>query len=1386
MDTLPRRPSLPLKVLALTSRALLWLMLLAWLVLGAAWAALHLLIVPRIGELRPLLETQASQALGLPVRIGDIVAHGENRLLPSFELQEVLIFDREGEPALYLPRVQATVSPRSLWNLGFEQLAIDRPELEVRRSAEGRFYVAGIEIKPQDSGDNRIADWVFSQTEWLITGGRVHWHDALRGAPPVELQGVDLRLHNTRHLHELRLDATPSAELGGPLSLRGSFREPLLFADAGDWRRWQGQLYAVFERVDLVELHRHVSLPAELKLELAGGSGALRTWIDVDQGRVSAVTADVALTRLDLRLGPELPALELDRLSSRLGLRLVDGGYEVSTQGLNFDTQDGLQWRGGDMRLSHTQPTGAAAAAERGELRVSGIDLAHLAQLGQRLPLGSRLHRALQIYAPQGQVEQLQARWQGPWEAPRAFDARGRLSRLDVASHPRLQPLAEGEPPADAIGSPGVRGLTVEFDLNQEGGRASLLIQQGHLELPGVFEQPRIPLDQLAAELQWRQQGGQTSLQINNARFANAEAQGDFQLKWQTGSGAQRLPGVLDLQGSFSRAELAALHRYLPQALDIQVRDYLRLALPHGRAGGARFRVKGDLHDFPFRQPGQGEFRITAQVQDTRFVYVPASLLPAGQPVWPALTELRADLQIDRTSLQLRNIAARVDGVPQLRIAQGEASIPDMGNDTRVQTNLQLVGPLDDLLQGLVRRSPLDAMLGGLLGQARATGNFEGQLKLDLPLMALERSGVQGQIRLAGNELQLRPDLPRLTRTRGTVHFNEQGFALAGVQARLLGGDARADGGTIVLPGAPASAQPRLRVQGTVSAQGLSQEGQLGALTALARQMSGSTSYAAEFGLRQGVPEFQLTSSLQGLALNLPAPLNKPAETALPLRLQASLMGVEPGQVVGDEAAQRRDLLRFDLGRLVSLRYVREHIDGGAVRVLRGAIGIGQPEGQSVALPEDGVVASVLFDTLDLDAWRRAMTVPGAVSTGGGVPVALRAYLPTSLAVQGSTLQAGGQTLRQLVAGGTREEQIWRVNVDARELSGYVEYRMPERVGAGSVQARLARLKLAQETASSVEKLLDEQPVGIPALDVVIDSLELRGKNLGRVEVEAVNRGLARRDGGAREWRLNRLHITMPEAEFIASGSWAVTQEAEEAPGRAPRVSITGMRSERRRTAMNFRLQVADAGGLLARLGMPDLVRAGNGLMEGQVSWDGSPTELDYPTLGGSFNVDIERGQFLKADPGLAKLLSILSLQSLPRRLTLDFRDVFSQGFAFDFVRGDVQIAQGMASTNNLQMKGVNAAVLMSGQTDLARETQDLRVVIVPEINAGTASLIATAINPAIGLGTFLAQFFLRRPAMAAATQEFHVTGTWTEPQMNKVETPRSAPAASPETPQTP
>jgi uncharacterized protein YhdP len=203
---------------------------------------------------------------------------------------------------------------------------------------------------------------------------------------------------------------------------------------------------------------------------------------------------------------------------------------------------------------------------------------------------------------------------------------------------------------------------------------------------------------------------------------------------------------------------------------------------------------------------------------------------------------------------------------------------------------------------------------------------------------------------------------------------------------------------------------------------------------------------------------------------------------------------------------------------------------------------------------------------------------------------------------------------------------------------------------------------------------------------------------------------------------------------------------------------------------MDFRLDLTDGGALLQRLGLGDVLRGGKGRLQGEVSWPGSPLAPDAAHMDGQLRVDIQQGRFLKAGAGAGRLLSVLSLQSIPRRLSLDFRDVFLQGFAFDTLTGDVRMDDGVAETNNLLMRGLQAAVLMEGRADIAHETQDLHVVVVPEINAGTASLAYAAINPAVGLGTFLAQLFLRKPLMQAGTREFQVSGSWNEPQVERKE----------------
>ena len=1370
------------KWLAVFARIALWLLLGFWMLLGATWLLLHGWIVPRIEEFRPRIELEASKVLGVPVRIGQITARSEG-LIPSFEMRDVTLKDAAGREALSLPRVVAALSPASLWGSGFEQLVLDQPVLDIRRTLDGKIYVGGLDIHQTRTGNNDAADWIFSQAEFAIQGGLLRWTDEQSQAPPLILSQVDAVMRNSTRRHAFRIDATPPLEWGDRFTLRGQFRQPLLSKGAGQFADWTGQLYANFSRVaDVSRIKQYVS--NTFGIDPRSGSGSLRAWADISKGQPSAATMDVALRDVNVQLGKKLDPLALSSVTGRVSGKRLNDGFEFATENLHFNTPDGLQWPGGNLAMTSIGTAGQTD--QKNELKADRLDLAAVAQIANRLPLGTATHAVIASFAPRGLVETLDARWQIPVKGELSYTAKGRVSGLEVAAQPspmlRSKALQTTPPalPHRQPGRPGIKNAAIDFDMTQAAGKAKIVIAQGYLDLPGVFEDPRVLLDKLSMDTQWKWTGQNIDVQLRDIAFASADADGTAQASWRSGTTRTGGPdpdslGVVDLKGVLTRGNGARIHRYLPLVLADPVRHYVRDAVVQGDVSDVKFLVKGPVDNIPFADVSKGDFKISAKVKNGTFAYVPRTIQPKEAAPWPTLSDITADLVFNRAALDVNGVLARVAGLPGLQVVKADARIPNLMNSATVDVQARLKGPLNEAL-AFVNSSPLATMTGNVLAKTVANGPADYGLRLSLPINNIEKTKVQGSVTLPGNDAQFSPETPQLSRLKGLVTFTESGFTVASAQARMLGGDVQFEGGMkptarTGTSGIEAEADTSFRVRGTVTAEGIRLAKDLGLASRLAQSATGSTAYNATLGFRRGVAEVVVTSNLQGMALSLPAPLNKTAEALLPLRFENTLLRetLAPGLKLQDQ-------LLFSAGNIVAVQYVRD-ISTAQARVLRGSIAVGLEPGESAPLPEAGVAANIKLDNFNVDAWEKVFS-----STVGSSPVAVsvaasgavqqaQSYLPNQIAIRAKELLVSGRKLNNLVVGGTRDGSTWRANLDATELNGYLEFRQPGSTNAGRIFARLSRLSLGQGTASDVENILDSQPASIPALDIVVDDLELRGKKLGRVEVEAVNRAgsATTNDSSAREWRLNKLNVIMPEAVLTATGSWVAINSLT--PGVGPRTQRPA--AERRRTVMNFKLDIADSGLLLKRFGMADVVRRGKGKMEGQVAWVGSPLGLDYPSMNGQFNVNIESGQFLKADPGLAKLLGVLSLQSLPRRLTLDFTDVFSEGFAFDFVRGDVGINQGVASTNNLQMKGVNAAVLMEGSADISRETQDLKVVVVPEINAGTASLIATVINPAIGLGTFLAQYFLRRPLMEAATQEFHIDGSWADPKITKVEKKR-------------
>jgi len=1285
----------------------------------------------------------------------------------------------------------------------------------------------------------RFADWLFEQGEILILDSRLTWVNAAPPAagppppppgrpkagpapsggsagaaeawgptspPPLPLTQVNLLLRNTLLTHRAALTATPPAGFGGPIDLRASFRQPFFLRHTADFSRWSGTLYGEVKGVDLAALQPQ--LPLSLPARTQTGRGSVRAWAQFDDGVTTAFTADLALRGVALQLAPgetvgplppglppTLPPLALDTLSTRMTWAPLPGGEDASLQNLQFRTAQGQSLPPVTIAWQWQQPKGGAAQAR---LQTGALDAGALSALAQCLPLPALWHERLAALQPQGRIASFtaQASWPkgvAPTGLPPTYQLQTRFADLGwnspAGSGERTPPanpralIERGKAAAKALqlpaDLPGVSGLSGTVSATQQGGKAQIRLGRGGaLDLPLVYAPARLGFDSLQADLDWtRDKAGQWQISTQRLDFINADVAGQAKLIWR--SAAQGL-GDIDLQGQFTRADARAVWRYLPIDIALHTRDYLRSAIAAGSARRVDFVVKGPLDDFPFDVPDKagrypGQFEVNAQIENGVFNYAPRGLLPPGQTAsaasvhanaeWPELTQVQGELFITSHSLEVRNASARAYGA---RLSEVNGRLPSFDNGV-LSIRGKAQAPAGDALRYLLD-SPINQRLDGVFDGVQAQGPMALDIALQLPLDDLKAATVKGQATLQGVDVLWSPDLPRFKQVRGTVNFTHDGFNLALNAPDVLGGAVSLRGGQQT--GGPL----QLQASGSFSSAGL-RAARPEWMQTLGMVLKGQAPYTLRITQPRGAGEatLELRSNLTGAAIELPPPLGKPADAP------ESLLYTRTPLPAGRDGA-RRYAVQIDLGGIARARYALEEplpaptgqpSSAAEFRVLNGGLAIGSQA--ALPQPTTGVQANVQLPLLDLDDWEAAIKrlLP---DTSAQTPMVFRAggdrglmgLLPTTAALDIGRLTLMHRVIDQVVAGGSRSGDLLQANVNSRQMSGYIGWQIGSGNNPGALSARLARLDLPKSDDSDVENLLDEQPKSIPALDIAADNVQLHGHRFTHLEVQAVNRG---RVDGSKVWQLTHFQLAGEGGVLTGSGAWTSLGAQLTAPG-SPAAA-----SPARRTSMQFKLAIQDAGKLLATLGKPGLLKGGKGDINGDLAWLGSPLGLDFPSLTGQFRLHLGQGQFLKADPGIAKLLGVLSLQSLPRRFTLDFRDLFSSGFAFDKVDADVGVNSGIASTRDFRMSGVAASVRIEGSANLAAETQNLRVVVIPNINAGAASLAYALVNPVVGLGAFLAQYIASEPLARAFTHVYDITGTWVAPTVTEVALNASKPA---------
>jgi len=1324
------------------TRWLWWLVMGFWSLMLLSTVTLHWLIVPRILDWQPQIEAMASQAWGVKVSIGELQSESDG-WVPSFVLTDFVLRDQQDQEVLRLPRVRISLSPASLLSLTLDSIDLQAPQLEIMRDQQGHWQIAGMPIGGAD--DSSMADWLLRQPNISIHDGRLRWVDRMLQQPEVDLTAVNVTLRNGLRSHAWRFDALPPPEWGQAISIQGRFNQALLNGRASDITTWKGSFYAQMPHVDIPRLAAYAK--AYLNIEIQSGEGWLRAWADIDNGVWNNQTVDVGLRDVKVKLAQQLDDIHFQQIEGRLRLQSWMGslGQELVTEHIKVTPAQGPSWSSGKTRFAWRHASHAQEPwASTGEIQIEDMPLEVISRIAQRIPMDENMHALMAQTQPRGQLHALKMQWFDAHTPGFHFKASGQVKGLEVNASP-----AHKTPRPEDDWWPGVTGATVEFELDESSGKAQVSVQDGSVTLVDWLEEPVVPLKTFSTTLSWTKVNQLLKLQLQNARLANADTQGSFDLTWSERD--SKLPqGHLELDAQIQRMQASRLYRYLPLEMQAEARQYVKEATGAGWFEKVSVQIKGHMDHFPFNKTNDGVFMVRAPFQQLGFQYSPAPapapsvLGKRAAPRWPALQQLTGELSINRNQMQLKSTSARIGQPVALQLTRLEVQIPDL-NDIVVDVSAQLKGSLNDALV-IINNSPLAESVGSLFNPAGVSGLAEHQFHLIVPVSNLDNTKLQGSVNLLGNDIQLQPPVPKIYKAKGVVNYTQSSMSVQNAKLSLLGGEARLDGGLRFADGAP-EAQTRLVLQGSVSADAIKQAPELVSMSGVWAKLKGSTSYIATMGLSQGVPELTILSNLQGMAIDLPEPLDKRASALLPMRYETTVLGSSAGR-----SHPSLEQMRFTLGQLLSLNYVRD-ISGAVPTVLRGNLQLGNLPAPKEA-SDQSVVLQIKQPYLNMDEWQPVLAswMEDEPPAKGNAPTknSAAAYMPTKIDIQAQDLVWSGRTFSQFQASAEKQPKQWRIQARANEFQGSMDYRPALDGASARITARLSHLTIPPSVLEEVESTLSESPKDMPALDIVIDNLELRGVAMGRAEIE----GFARTNtAGSREWVLSKLNLTLPEASFQSKGQWG---------GAAKAVA--------KRSQLEFTLQIQDSGELLDRLGYKGAIRNGKGRMVGQVSWQGSPFSPDYNSMNGQFNVNMERGQFLKTEPGVARLLGVLSLQSLPRRLMLDFSDLFSEGFLFDFVRGDVTIQQGIASTNNLQMKGVSAAVLMEGKADIKNETQDLKVVIVPELNAGTASLVYSAINPLVGLTTFLAQYVLRKPLIKSNTEEFHVQGTWKEPKVTKVE----------------
>jgi len=344
------------------------------------------------------------------------------------------------------------------------------------------------------------------------------------------------------------------------------------------------------------------------------------------------------------------------------------------------------------------------------------------------------------------------------------------------------------------------------------------------------------------------------------------------------------------------------------------------------------------------------------------------------------------------------------------------------------------------------------------------------------------------------------------------------------------------------------------------------------------------------------------------------------------------------------------------------------------------------------------------------------------------------------VSVRARLLNIFGQRLRDVRLQVIPRQNQWSIDVQGGGVSGRIL--APAKMNrSGLIIIDFDRLNLAR-TNTNGKTNFDLQ--SMPSIDFNANNVIYNDISLGRVKFKSSsNNGM----------KINLLTITSPRIKLQATGDWMPSNNS----------TITRLKGSA--TSNNVSAMLSGFG-----FDVRNFI-ATNGKFNFNLSWRSSPFSPDLATMNGDAQLEIDQGRIIDvgqtsgAKMDIGKMLSIFSLQSIPRRLTFDFSDVFQKGYSFDSLKGDFTLKNGDAQTTNTRFDGSIATVTIHGRIGLLKKDYDFVLSVTPYITSSVpvAATLLT-LNPLVGVAAFAVNKVVGKAVSQVTTYYYSVTGSWDNP----------------------